>query len=181
MKRSLALVVVLLTLVVAMGVVVSAVQRAKDAGSGPVYTVAEVISGLAHKPKVWMGRTIRVRGVINATYCDVTAPCALSRLEPSQVYTVAGGGRFVLEERRGASDSLNALQRASLLLALGSADPLRSMLRRLPVLENVLLSTQQFTYGVPHIFRLRLQPRPCAWPGWWCVEGVLLDTVPPTS
>jgi len=62
MKLKVALIVMILLL---LGLVVDteySLQRAPD--SVPVYTVAQVVTGLAHNPRKWIGRTVLVRGSI---------------------------------------------------------------------------------------------------------------------
>src|SRR5438876_2932743 len=62
MRRRRALLALLLLLVIA-GAVAFALTRSSRA-IGPVYTVAQVATGLANQPQAWAGRTVTVRGTL---------------------------------------------------------------------------------------------------------------------
>lgn len=61
MRRKAAVLVILLALI-PLALVIGLSKS--WANAGPVYTVAQVQSGLLHHPKAWIGRTIRVEGAV---------------------------------------------------------------------------------------------------------------------
>jgi hypothetical protein len=146
----------------------------------PVFPVAIVDAGLSERPDAWVGRTIRVEGVIYGTWCDVTAPCARLDGSPESLFRVAGGDRFVLVSAQDPPPHQYDVQQPSLLLALGPAGSLLTALRRLPLIGGLSPPPQRFEWGVPTVLQVRLQPRSCPFSSRrWCYEGVVLDGAMP--
>ena len=103
---------------------------------GPVYAVKDVERALAQNPTGWVGRTVLVQGRV-----------ALDRTwsPPDSIVT-----RVALVDP-GRSNSLRPLY-----LQWGSADPVLTALRRLPLLGRFAPPPQRLQVGLPAIYRVRL-------------------------
>jgi len=162
MKREL---VVAVGLVLIASTVTAVVGHANPAG--PVYTVAQVQSGLYRNPQAWAGRTVRVRAQMETLGGDGTPQPLSSR--PSlydNLLSMPPGSR--IEITLGPPPSPHAdvsasFPAVSLFVGPRVSDPLLSALQRLPVIARVVPapdfeSTPQNLFS-PKIFVLRLLPR----------------------
>ena len=122
-----------------------------------VYTVAQVLAGLAHDPQAWVGRTALVRGAA----LSLLPGCAPTRWCPAGLY----------EPRTPRPGPI-------LLLEPGPADPLVESLRRVPLLAGVAPRPQRLHGRATAVYRVRfpaVAQRSCdARP---CVTAVLVDAV----
>jgi hypothetical protein len=121
---------------------------------GPVYTVADVERQMAQGE--WVGRTVLVQG--RAALYRTWSP-------PDSIVT-----RIALVAPRQADGTL------PLYLQWGSADPLLSSLRRLPLVGRLAPRPQQSQWGTLAIYRIQLHGRPSGLPGG--DDAVLLDAAP---
>ena len=122
------------------------VGRAAAPGE-PVYTVAQVTAGLAHRPGAWVGRTALVRGVavpIAGSSCPMAYPsCGGMMLEDSTASCSVSNVCLVITDRAP------------------SADGPWAFLRRLPVIGRVIpASSSAVPWGRPTTYRLQLYPHP---------------------
>jgi hypothetical protein len=138
---------------------VVAIQRALDAG--PVYSVDQVRVGLVNNPRAWLGRTIRVRGIVPSYYCP--GPISLS-CPPAPSTTLHSVAR--------ASDR-------SLPLFFGSAEGEASLFQSEPILRSLLPGPQHLLRGRAAVYRVRLQALAGDVCGYWpCYVTVLIDAAP---
>jgi hypothetical protein len=120
--------------------------------AGAVYSVQEVQLGLAHDPAAWLGRTLRVRGMV------YSASCSCRDRAPS------------LFDRDGAS---------MLHVAGWEPDPLLAALRRLPLVGGLVPGPQVARGGVLATYRVRLLAAPAATcDAVPCYQAMLLDAAP---
>jgi hypothetical protein len=87
----------LLGLLLAGGLAVAALAWPLD--QGPVYAVAQLQAGLADQPQTWLGRTVRVRGVVRGCPYGLPGPCASWQPElrhPVPQATEAGAGLLLV-------------------------------------------------------------------------------------
>jgi hypothetical protein len=146
------------SLVFAMACVL-AVMRAAD--RGPVYVVATVQAGLAHHPGVWVGRTVRVRGVVALclTADSQSDPQDCSQ-EPAYLVDAVGVGGV-------------------LPLAWGRQDAVLAFLRRVPLVRQVVPPPTRPRWGMLATYRVQLRATAagrCGVPR--CYEALLLDAAP---
>jgi len=80
MKRRVMSAVVLVAVAVAVAVALVGAVRAARGRSESVYTVAAAQVGLAHQPRLWVGRTILVRGRLIILECAGSCPGAAAVL-----------------------------------------------------------------------------------------------------
>jgi hypothetical protein len=130
-----------------------------------VYTVAELRAGLHQDPGTWVGRTLRVRGVVmwcGATLTGLpTAPCIR--------------GLAVLRGVTGAGEG------SSLLLGRGQPDPAYAPLRGIPLLGYLLPAPAAFHWGVPATYTVEIVALPAARPdtkAMYDYEALLQDAAP---
>jgi hypothetical protein len=127
----------------------------------PVYTVAEVQAGLTEHPGHWMGRTVRVSGI--AVLCVSSASLGNTPF--------CGHGSTFLLDAGGAA--------AVLPLAWQRQAGVRAILRRLPLVRQLLAPPQTPRWGLPATYRVQLRATGsgrCGLPP--CDEALLLDAVP---
>jgi hypothetical protein len=126
-----------------------------------VYTVAAVRAGLVHHPGVWLGRTVRVRGVAVASGCLVRESMLCMKESDDLAYIV------------------DPTTRASLPLTRGSANSLLALLRRLPLAGTLAPAAQTPHWGELATYRAQLlvvPPARCALAP--CYQALLLDAAP---
>ena len=116
------------------------------------YSVQEVQMGLEHHPHAWLGRAVRVRGMVYRADCSC----------------------------RDRAPSLLGRDGAGLLPVAGwEPDPLLGALRRLPLAGRLVPGPQAARRGVLATYRVRLLAAPAAEcevsP---CYEALLLDAAP---
>lgn len=123
-----------------------------------VYTVPQVVGGLAHDPQAWVGRTVLVRG----TAVRLLPTCLRGRWCPTVLAT---------------SRLLPA--RAVLLLEPGPTDPLVTRLRGLPLVNGVVPQPQRLRWDTPATYRLAFQVVPgTTCDRLPCVTVLLADAAP---
>ncbi len=128
-------------------------------GEERVYTVSQVLAGLQRDPGAWVGRTALVRG----TALHLLEGCVGGQWCPS--------GLYAPDTRRPGP---------ILLLEPGPADPLIARLRRVPLLDSVVLRPQHLRSRTALVYRVSFRAVPhrsCdAHP---CITAVLVDAAPP--
>jgi len=120
------------------------VGRAAAPGE-PVYTVARVTAGMAHRPGAWVGRTVLVRAVavpIAGSSCPMAYPsCGGMMLADS----IAPGGNATLTINDRARPDNGPW----------------TFLRRLPVIGRLISApSRTVPWGQPATYRLQLYPHP---------------------
>jgi hypothetical protein len=144
-----------------------AIARANQ-GPTPVFSVSQIRADLARYPKYWVGRTVRVRGILQGpfTFCGATRPC------PPSLW-----GLIDAENESVTPDRL-------LPVVAGAPAPLWAALRHLPMVATLEPAPQLLRFGLPTIYRLQLRAAPTLCAGDTrlpCAEGVLVDAVWPVS
>jgi hypothetical protein len=159
MARCPLLLVGLLGLLLAGGLAVVALAGPLD--REPVYTVAQVQAQLAHRPAVWIGRTIRIRGQMDG--CP-------GILTPAAQAVCLGWDRAYLSDTTAPAT-------APLLVERGTPGPLLAALRRLPVLGALLPAAQALHWEIAATYRVRLSLAPAAscYRTLPCYAALLLD------
>ena len=127
--------------------------------SSPVYTVAQVQTGLLWQPHAWLRRTVWVYAV--ATH-------ATERFCPYPIATCKGA-LPVLADRPGAAAR-------GLPLVWGGTDPIRAQLRRLPLIA-AFVPPQAPHWGRPAAYRVTLRLAAGA-ACHTCFAAVLVDASP---
>jgi hypothetical protein len=79
MKRGTALVLLLVILLAGLGVGIMAIQDRTDVG-GPTYTVNQVAGGLRFQPRAWLGKTVKVTGVVSMNFLPCPSKSNSSRI-----------------------------------------------------------------------------------------------------
>jgi hypothetical protein len=161
MKRRSFLLAVLLGLALVTGLAVAASSHRVQAG--PVYSVAAVRAHLDRDPRTWVGRVVLVRALAE--------PCpwwgALSR--PRH----CAGQQLVLVGTPAEPPA------PPLPLVPLAPRPLRSFVRGLPILGDVLPRPRPVSWSAPARFRVRLLVSPAATcSAAPCYEALLLDAAP---
>ena len=138
-----------------------------SADQGTVYSVAAVNAYLANDPGSWLGRTIQVRGEI--------VPCIAV---PS-----AGGGPCA--ELTPDSGRLEGYLKSGMPTAVAlpvmhaGLDPVRSVVRWVPLLGRLVPAPQELHWGVVATYRVQLASVPNSICGAGaCAEARLLDSAP---
>jgi hypothetical protein len=131
---------------------------------GPVYAVVQVQAGLAEHPQAWVGRTVRVRGLVKSCPYVRHGPCARWQPALSDTSTVA-----------------LSIDVEPLPLVRGSASPLLAGLRRVPFLGSLTPAPQELRWDTPTIYRVQLRTGSCGMAQLPCYEALLLDAGPPGS
>lgn len=148
MKRRAALVLAALTLAIA---IIIAIGR-QPSSTEAVYTVAQTRAGLARNPRAWIGRTILVRGLV--IQCRLVEGCVA--LPPGIPRVGLVDGIPIIEMPRVA-----VLSQALPLRV--DEDPLRLLLRRLPLLRGIVPAPRQLSTAQSATYRVRLiVETPCA-------------------
>jgi hypothetical protein len=113
--------------------------------------VQEVQRGLEHHPDAWLGRTVRVRGMVYSADCSCRdrAPSLLGR-DGAGMLPVAGW----------------------------EPDPLLAAQRRLPLVGGLVPEPQVARGGVLATYRVRLVAAAAACDAAPCYEALLLDAAP---
>ncbi|MGH2345772.1 MAG: hypothetical protein ACRDG4_11135 [Chloroflexota bacterium] len=137
------------------------------ADQGTVYSVAMVDGNLAYDPGSWLGRTIQVRGEIVAC---MAAPSA------------GGGPCTELTQDAAWPDGYSHFASGSphpLPVTRAGLDPLRSVLRWVPLWGRLAPAPQELHWGVVATYRVQLAPVPNSICGAGaCAEARLLDSAP---
>jgi hypothetical protein len=151
MARSPLLLVGLLGLLLAGGLAVAAFAWSLD--RDPLYAVAQVQAQFAHHPATWVGRAIMVQGVVVAgNPVDYPSPSLVDR------------------DAR-AVDPLPLTRRGP--------DPLRALLRGLPLLGSLAPRAQVIRWDTVAVYRVQLLVQGRAHCGAGiCDEAVRLDAAP---
>jgi hypothetical protein len=134
-----------------------AISFAIRSGEGPVYSVATLQAGLARQPGVWLGRPVRVRGIV--------ALCLSSDGQSDPPY--CHGSTYLMD----ASEASWVLP-----LAWGRQDSVLAVLRRVPLLSGLLPALQAVRWEEVATYRVELRTmpgEPCGTAA--CYEAVLLD------
>jgi hypothetical protein len=135
MKRRLSSLVCLLGLLLT-GLVFATLSRHQD--QGPAYSLAQIQAHLARQPGRWLGRTVRVRGMVEISGC-------------------VGWEAGRVESCRDRSAYLLGRDGASLLPVAGwEPDPLLAALRRLPLAGGLVPAPQAARWGALATYRVRL-------------------------
>lgn len=159
MARSIALLATVSGLILAICCVIAAVCMEDH---GPVYSVAELRAQLAHDPRGWVGRTVRVRG--RATACAIRIDRGYFRCMPRQPRL---------------DDPSTDATTEPLLLAWADPGPVLTAMRRVPLLGNLLPAPQQVDWGAVVTYRVQLRTATrgsCG--GTACYEALVLDAAP---
>jgi hypothetical protein len=136
-----------------------------NAAVGPLYTVTSIRAVLSRHPAAVVGRTIRVRGILEGpfVFCGETRPCPPPTL--------------------GLIDAENASVGPDQYLPVIGEPPRQvwAFLHRIPPLAALLPAPQRLQYGVMAMHRLELRAAPglCSRNAdILCYEGVIVDAVP---
>jgi hypothetical protein len=160
MKRHPGFLLALLGLVLTTSLSV-AISFAIRSAEGPVYSVATVQAGLAHQPGVWLGRTVRVRGLAVPPGCVVRE------------------SMLCVKESSGFAYIVDPITGAVLPLSRGAANALLSVLRHLPLVGTLAPAAQTPHWGELTTYRAQLLVVPSASctlaP---CYQAALLDAAP---
>ncbi len=103
----------------------------------PPYTVAALRQMVAQNPKRWMGRTVRVQGVVVAYRQRRDSLDGWVLLAPPRLTDPGGQGSW--------------------LLVWGPPDPLLAWLRSVPLLGRVVPAAQTVSWGRVAIYRIQLR------------------------
>jgi hypothetical protein len=160
MKGHPALLLALLGLVLTTSLSVVTIVAIRSA-EGPVYSVATLQVGLAHQPDVWLGRTVRVRGVAVPPGCVVRE------------------SMLCMKESSGLAYLVDPATFASLPLSRGAANALLAVVRHLPLAGTLAPAAQTPHWGELTTYRAQLlvvPPASCALAP--CYQAALLDAAP---
>jgi hypothetical protein len=114
------------------------VHTASGRLSGHVFTVSQVLTGLAQSPHQWQGRTVLVRGWLQS-YCWPPKGCR----------------SFILSEwGQGPGGRPSELR-----LNMEPDNPLVALAHHMPLVGSVLFPVPQPLMGKLAVYRLRLLPR----------------------
>jgi len=150
-----------LALLLVAGLAAAAVERTADRPA--VCPVAAVASRLAHHPHEWLGRTVLVRGVARVAGIHTFRPgCEQSPL------------CVVVQPAWRLDDPGTPNLAGSLPLRWGDPDPLRALLRGLPLIGRLAPPPQVADPGMTATYRIQL--RAVAHSTQY--EAVLLDVAP---
>jgi hypothetical protein len=119
-----------------------------------VYTVSAVVAGLYQNPQAWIGRTVRLRGIVRS--CGTSWSCH-------------GSTAYLEDSGTQEDDRSHQLQ-----LVPGPPDPSMHFWRQLPGLSAVLPRPQRLNGVIPSIYRVTLTADMCA----VCFEGIVQDAAP---
>jgi hypothetical protein len=136
--------------------------------TAPAYTVAQIHSLLRYHPAAVVGRTVRVRGILEGpfVFCGESRPCPPATL-----------GLIDDENQSVGPDQY-------LPLVARTAAGLRAILGRIPLLRALVPAPQRLQFGLPATYRLQLREAPALCrrnPAVLCYEGVLPDAAPSAS
>jgi hypothetical protein len=138
-----------------------AISFAIRSAEGPVYSVATLQAGLVCQPDVWLGRSVRVRGVAVPPGCVVRE------------------SMHCMKESSGFAYIVDPITGAVLPLSRGAAIALLSVLRHLPLVGTQAPAAQIPHWGELTTYRAQLLVVPrarCALAP--CSQAALLDAVP---
>ena len=161
MKRYHAILLILLSLLLITGLVIGA--SVTHMHSDPVYTVAAVQDMLTHDPGRWAGRTILVRGGVQA--CPPWG-------SPAHIL-------FCQHHPLDLRDPGLAQANYALPLVWSTEHAWPGFVRRLPVLGLFMPPPQLLHWGVTGAYRIQLRAAPadtCGSPP--CYEALLLNAAP---
>jgi hypothetical protein len=126
-------------LVIGAGCTLAAVRLADQ---GPVYSVAVVRAHLEHNPRAWVGRVVRVQGVVATLGCQIW---------PSPEGTVCLAWGQGLASPRGT---------AILPLTEEAPNRLLTLLRGVPVLGALVPASEALHWGAMATYRVQLRAVP---------------------
>jgi hypothetical protein len=131
-----------------------------------VYTVAEVQAHLADDPRAWLGRIVRVRGIARA--CQPSG-------SPARVLFCRRRPQDLLDPGPvGASDPMP--------LAWSARGSWLTVLRRVPVLGQLMPAPQRLRWGAEATYRVQIRAVPAgSCTSVPCDEALLLDVAPDSS
>jgi hypothetical protein len=109
----------------------------------PVYTLAEVGTGLHRDPGSWVDRPLHVRGV--ALPCEVTLEGLVA-----DARVPCARGLPVLQSETGAGNG------STFLLGRGKPDPVAALLRDLPLLGHLVPAPATVQWGVLATYRIEI-------------------------
>lgn len=146
---------------------VMALMVQNQAPAGPIYSLAQVQAGLYHYPQTWAGRMVRVRAQIDALAGDGRPQPISSRPSPyvNLLSTPPGSGMEITlgPPTSSHADPSASYPAVSLFVGPRVSDPLRSALRRLPVIGRIVpapdFESTPSNIWSPRVFALRLLPR----------------------
>jgi hypothetical protein len=137
------------------------------AGQETVYSLATVEGNLAYDPGSWLGRTIQIRGEI--------VPCMA-------VPSAGGGPCAELTQGDAWPDGYSHFASGSpnpLPVTHAGLDPVRSILRWVPLVGRLAPAPQELHWGVVATYRVQLASVPDSICGMGaCAEARLLDSAP---
>jgi hypothetical protein len=129
-----------------------------DSSLGPkssrIYTVSAVVAGLYRNPQAWLGRTIRLRGIVRS--CGAEWSCH-------------GSTPYLADSSVEETDRAHQLQ-------VVPAPPDRNLTfwRRFPGFGALLPQPQQLNGAIPTVYRVLLTADMCG----VCFEGIVQDVAP---
>jgi hypothetical protein len=150
----------------------SMVGQPHGPAGGPTYSVAQVMAGSAQRPLQWIGRTVRVRGVLGPVLCPSRIcrwPSNPPAIGLAQALLHSGGLVELYDPAAGAGPVT-----ATLLLRLSYRPSWLGELRGVPLLRPLIPPAQAVDWAAPAIYRVRLEED---WTGR-CCEGVVPDAQP---
>ena len=133
-----------------------------NAGDAKIYSVPALRAAMAADPAALVGHTVLVRGAIIGGWCPATASCVFGR--PTLV------------------DASQGFARGWLPVAIGRADGLLALVRRIPLLSRIVPGPQQVRWGATRVYRVELRfatGYTCGTSS--CYDALLLDAALPTS
>lgn len=135
----------------------------------PIYTLAQVQAGLYRTPRMWVGRTVRVRAQIDALDGYGASATSASPSRRSRYFNLlnppsGSHAEIILGPATSTpADPSVTYPAVNLVIGLHMTNTLLSSLQQLPVISNIAAipdfeDTPQ-NIGSPRIFVLYLQPR----------------------
>jgi hypothetical protein len=138
--------------------VASLMSVLRAAEQDPVYSVAAVRTHLARNPHAWTGRAVRVQALTMSPACIERESVLCAGWSPD------------------VANLVDPVDGEFLPLTQVAATPLLSLLRRLPLLRDLVPAAPALHWGMRATYRVRLRAAPagsCALAP--CYEAVLLD------
>jgi hypothetical protein len=128
-----------------------------------IYTLTALRTQLQREPLAWLNKTVHVRALL--TSCRDVAPVA---------------GSSPCQDRQVALLDPQATHRTwKLPVLLGSAPPMLTVLRQVPLLGDLVPAPQVLRWGTAAVYAVQLRRAPCSQPGGpACFAALLLDAGP---
>ena len=151
----------LLILVVPAGSVIVALSRPSTSPSPRFGSVASLVSAIVGSPRVWTGRTVLVRAIAIAQYPGIDCNIGESSCGQAQVY--------LADHVDGAGTSI--------WIKPTSLPPFVAILRRLPLIDQLLPRAPALRFDEPSVYPITLSVgvcHPCLYGLYWqgIVSGV---------